>query len=218
MPNIISIVGKSNSGKTTLIEKIIPILSEKGYKVATIKHDAHSFEIDREGKDTYRHKKAGAKAVIISSSEKVALIKDVYKEANLDDLIMLLPDDIDIVLTEGYKRSNMPKIEVYRTANSKEFLCKNDNTLVAVVTDNLNDSELINVNNKFYIDDANAVANFIEDRYIQQNNKNILLYVDGQKIALNDFVKETIISTITGLLKPLKSCDKARNIHIKVCQ
>jgi len=105
--------------------------------------------------------------VIISSSEKVALIKDVYKEANLDDLVMLLPDDIDIILTEGYKRSNMPKIEVYRTANSKEFLCKNDNTLVAVVTDNLNDSELINVNNKFYIDDANAVANFIEDRYIQ---------------------------------------------------
>ena len=113
MPNIISIVGKSNSGKTTLIEKLVPVLSKKGYKVATIKHDAHSFEIDKEGKDTYRHKKAGAKAVIISSSEKVALIKDVYKEADLDDLTMLLPDDIDIILTEGYKRSNMPKIEVW---------------------------------------------------------------------------------------------------------
>ena len=214
MPDIISIVGKTNSGKTTLIEKLIPVLTERGYKVATIKHDAHSFEIDKEGKDTYRHKQAGAKAVIISSSDKVALIKDVYRETDLDDLTMLLPDDIDIVITEGYKRSKMPKIEVFRTANSREFLCKNDSTLVAVVTDNLDDSELENVNIKFHIDAIKGIADFLENTFIKREKENILVYANGNKIGLNDFVKKTIISTITGLLKPLKGCENYTNLHI----
>lgn len=216
MPNIISIVGKTNSGKTTLIEKLIPVLTERGYKVATIKHDAHSFEIDKEGKDTYRHKQAGAKTVIISSSSRVALIKDVYREADLDDLTMLLPDDIDIVLTEGYKRSKMPKIEVFRTTNSREFLCKNDNTLVGVVTDNLHDSELKNVKNKFHLDAVTELADFLEDAFIKQKKEKILLYANGNKIRLNDFVRETITSTITGLLKPLKGCENATHIHIRI--
>jgi molybdopterin-guanine dinucleotide biosynthesis protein B len=216
MPNIISIVGKSNSGKTTLIEKLIPILTERGYKVGTIKHDAHTFEIDKKGKDTYRHKQAGASAVIISSSEKIALIKDVHKEADLDDLTMLLPDDIDIVITEGYKRTKMPKIEVFRTANSREFLCKNDSTLVAVVTDNLYDRELETVNNKFHIDAVKDVADFLENTLIKHKNENLLLYVDGNKIELNDCVKETIISTIKELLQPLKGCVNKTNVRIRI--
>lgn len=216
MPSIISIVGKSNSGKTTLIEKLLPILSERGYKAATIKHDSHSFDIDKEGKDTYRHKQAGAKAVIISSPKKAALIMDVDREADLDDLAMLLPFDIDIVLTEGFKSLKMPKIEVYNTSVSREFLCKNDNTLAAVATDNLDDSEIINVNNKFHINDIEKIADFIENTFIKKKSEIALLYINGKKIVLNEFVKETLVSTITGLLKPLKGYNDPTNIHIKI--
>ncbi|MDP2972779.1 MAG: molybdopterin-guanine dinucleotide biosynthesis protein B, partial [Deltaproteobacteria bacterium] len=83
---IISIVGKSDSGKTTFIEKLLPELVRRGYRVATVKHDVHGFEVDREGKDSWRHKQAGAHTVIISSPTKVALIRDVEKDLRLDEI------------------------------------------------------------------------------------------------------------------------------------
>ncbi|MDY6822067.1 MAG: molybdopterin-guanine dinucleotide biosynthesis protein B [Deferribacterota bacterium] len=217
MYNIISIVGTSDSGKTTLIEKLTTYLTEKGYKIATIKHDAHSFEIDKEGKDSYRHKQAGAKTVIISSSEKIAMINSVNKEPTLDELMLLLPEDIDLVITEGYKRSNKPKIEVFRTSHSREFLCKDDNTLVAVATDDLNAPELENVNNKFFLDNIEDTATFIENNYIKkENNDNILLFVNGRQIHLNEFVKNTLMLTINALVKPLKGASNAKNIWLKI--
>ena len=83
---IISIVGKSDSGKTTLIEKLVPELTRRGYRVATVKHDIHGFEVDREGKDSWRHKQAGAHTVVISSPQKIALIRDVEKDLTLDEI------------------------------------------------------------------------------------------------------------------------------------
>ena len=100
---IISIVGKSNSGKTTLIEKIIPLLKDRGYRVGTIKHDVHGFEIDHEGKDTYRHFQAGTDTVLIASSKdkKLALIKKVNESLSLDELTETFFPDIDIIITEN---------------------------------------------------------------------------------------------------------------------
>ena len=97
MVPIVSIVGKSDSGKTTLLVKLIPILKRKGYRVATIKHDVHGFEMDREGKDTYRHFHCGADAVLISSPRKIALIKRIEQEAPLDALAEQFYPDMDIV-------------------------------------------------------------------------------------------------------------------------
>src|SRR5512147_944366 len=111
---IISIVGKSDSGKTTLIEKLVPELTRRGYRVATIKHDVHGFEVDREGKDSWRHKQAGAHTVIISSPEKLAIIRDVDHDADLAELRDRYVQDVDIILSEGFKRNQQPKIEVFR--------------------------------------------------------------------------------------------------------
>ena len=83
---IVSIVGKSDIGKTTLIEKLLPELTGRGYRVATVKHDVHGFEVDREGKDSWRHKKAGAHTVVISSPQKIALIRDVEKDLTLEEV------------------------------------------------------------------------------------------------------------------------------------
>lgn len=120
---IISIVGKSDSGKTSFMEELIPRLKEEGIRVATIKHDVHGFTMDRPGKDTYRHKESGAGMVIISSPKRIGLIRDVEEEYSLDRLQELYGEGFDLILTEGYKREDKPKIEVYRPAKHKERLC-----------------------------------------------------------------------------------------------
>lgn len=130
---IISIVAKSKSGKTTLLEKVIMELKKRGLKVAIIKHDAHSFEIDHPGKDTWRHARAGADIVAISSPEKFAIIEKRETELTLDEIASRI-SDVDVILTEGFKRENKPKIEVFRSAAHKELLCTPDE-LIAIASD-----------------------------------------------------------------------------------
>ena len=96
---VVSVVGRSGSGKTTLIEKLVPALKARGLRVGTIKHDAHRFEIDREGKDSWRHRQAGAEAVLISSREKIALVRDVEGEWTLSELVDRYLSHLDIVVT-----------------------------------------------------------------------------------------------------------------------
>ena len=132
MVPLISIVGKSNSGKTTFIENFIPVLKARGFKVGVIKHAHQNFEIEKKKKDSWRHKKAGANMVMISSPGKIALIKDEETE-KLDNLIKYF-SDMDIILCEGYKRENKPKIEIFRKEAHKEPLCQNDKSLFAFVT------------------------------------------------------------------------------------
>jgi molybdopterin-guanine dinucleotide biosynthesis adapter protein len=165
MPPVISIVSKKNSGKTTLLEKLIPALCQRGYRVGTIKHDHHGFEIDREGKDTWRHKMAGAGTVVISSPRKMALIKDVQEEVSLDSLVEQHFSDMDLVITEGYKKAGKPQIEVFRRAAHEEPLHRKDtpHTLVAVVSDVPVDLGVP----CFDIDDFLSLAAFIEENFIK---------------------------------------------------
>ncbi len=131
----IGFVGHSGNGKTTLIEKLIKEFTKKGYKVGAIKHDAHNFEIDYPGKDSYRMKHAGALRVVLSSKEKFALIEDRKEEKTLNEIKQLFLD-CDIVFVEGYKLGDIPKIEVHRSENSKNYLIdENIKNIVAIVTD-----------------------------------------------------------------------------------
>lgn len=132
---IISIVGKSDSGKTTLIEKLIHELKKRGYRLATVKHDVHGFDIDHEGKDSWRHKEAGADLVIISSPKRVALIQDVDKDHSLEGLRKFFVRDVDIILSEGYKRGPHPKIEVFRKNRRSSPLCSREDNLIAIASD-----------------------------------------------------------------------------------
>ncbi len=109
---IVSIVGRSNTGKTTLIEKMIPELRRRGYRVATIKHNIHGFDIDHEGKDSWRHKKAGAQMTVIASPHQVAVVEDVNRDYELSELRDHYIRDVDIILSEGFKKNPHPKIEV----------------------------------------------------------------------------------------------------------
>jgi len=134
-PPVFSLVGRPDSGKTTLIEKLVPELMSRGLRVGTIKHDAHSFEIDHVGKDSYRHKHAGAAVSLISSAKQVAMVRDVDHDHALADLVASYMPDVDVVITEGYRRDVCPKLEVFRGGHSTELLMTRADGLVAVVTD-----------------------------------------------------------------------------------
>lgn len=131
---VFSIVGKnSNTGKTMVLCNLIQELKKRGYRVATIKHDVHGFDIDHPGKDTWKHGQAGSDIVMISSPEKFAMIEKVQQEYTLDEIVSKI-DNVDIIITEGYKRENKPKLEVFRTAAADCLLCK-DEELFGLVTD-----------------------------------------------------------------------------------
>ncbi|MBU0988239.1 MAG: molybdopterin-guanine dinucleotide biosynthesis protein B [Proteobacteria bacterium] len=160
MPPIISIVGKSQSGKTTLIEKLIPELKKRGYKIGTVKHAFHDFDMDKEGKDSWRHKAAGADTVIVASPGKIAMIKDEIFETL--DAFEKYFDDMDLVITEGFKRQNWPKIEVFRAARDDQPLCRDNQELIALVTDTDID---LNVP-RLGLEDIEALADLIEQKYL----------------------------------------------------
>lgn len=130
---VITFVGKSGTGKTTLLEQLIPVLKRRGLRLAILKHDAHHFEMDRPGKDTYRFTAAGADVVTISNSEKFALIEQPQAELSVAEIVARLPQ-VDLVLTEGYKQSAYPKIEIHRAALRRPLLTPAEQ-LLAIMTD-----------------------------------------------------------------------------------
>ncbi|HHT9136654.1 MAG TPA: molybdopterin-guanine dinucleotide biosynthesis protein B [Candidatus Wunengus sp. YC60] len=132
---VISIVGRSNSGKTTLIVKLVKELKSRGYKVATIKHSHHHFELDTEGKDSWLHTQAGADAVVVASQNMTGIIRQSPKAPPLTEIINTYLQDVDIVVVEGYKTEAIPKVEVFRSEISTELVCRDDKYLIAVVGD-----------------------------------------------------------------------------------
>ncbi|MBU3697944.1 molybdopterin-guanine dinucleotide biosynthesis protein B [Dechloromonas sp.] len=155
---IFGIAGWSGSGKTTLLEKLIPCLTRRGLKVSVIKHAHHGFDIDRPGKDSYRHREAGATEVLLSCSDRWALMHERRDEAEptLDELIGHL-SPCDLVLIEGFKQEPVPKIEVYRPENGKPPLHPERSDIVAVAAD----VPLVAAVPRFGLDDVEAIATFI---------------------------------------------------------
>jgi molybdopterin-guanine dinucleotide biosynthesis protein B len=133
IPPVVSIVGYSGSGKTTLIEKLISALKQRVLRVGTIKHDVHGFEMDRPGKDSWRHKQAGASTTIITSPRQIGMVMDADHDHHPLELLPLMAG-MDIVIVEGFKKANLPKIEVFRSENGKPPACRGDKNLIAVVS------------------------------------------------------------------------------------
>lgn len=160
---IVSIVGRSNTGKTTLIEKLIPELIQRGYRVATIKHNIHGFDIDHEGKDSWRHKKAGARVTLIASSHRIALIEDIERDYEISELRDRYIRDVDIILSEGFKKNPHPKIEVVRSELKHSPLCTKEDNLIAVMSDRPVDRGVPCID----INDIEILTNLIEKRFLK---------------------------------------------------
>lgn len=164
-PSIVIIVGKSGAGKTTLIEKLIPELKNMGLRIGTIKHDFHGFELDHPGKDSWRHKQAGSATTIISSSHRIGMVMDVDHDHTLDELAPFL-SGVDIILSEGYKRQNKPKVEIFRKEIHNSPLCLDDDNLIALMTNSDIDLGVP----RFSTGDVKGLADFLV-AYFKLNQK-----------------------------------------------
>lgn len=136
MPKVFGFAGFSGAGKTTLLEGVIPHLIERGLKVSVIKHAHHNFDIDKPGKDSYRHRQAGAQEVLLTAGKRWVLMHELrdQPEPSLEDQIKRL-SYCDLVVVEGFKKSHIPKIEVWRKANDKPLLHPQDSHIQAIATD-----------------------------------------------------------------------------------
>jgi len=155
---VFGIAGWSGSGKTTLLEKLIPQFTARGLKVSVIKHAHHGFDIDRPGKDSYRHREAGASEVLLSCNDRWALMHERRGESDvtLDELLARLAP-CDLVLIEGFKQEPIPKLEVYRPENGKPPLFPERSDIVAVATD----AEIATSLPRLALDDVAAIAGFV---------------------------------------------------------
>ncbi len=161
MIQAVSFVGKSNSGKTTLIAQVIPELKKRGFKIAVIKHAHHGFEIDQKGKDSDIYRESGADGVMLASPYGMALMKPFSKEKPLDELLDYF-QDMDLVIVEGYKRSHLPKIEVFRKEKHERPLTNTLENLIAIVTDD----EIVTDLPFFSPHNIQGITDFIVQRFL----------------------------------------------------
>ena len=167
MPPVVAIIGKKNCGKTTLIEKLIPELIDLGYRVGTIKHHHGEIGMDQPGKDTWRHKQAGALAVVLSSPTGMGLIRDTSRESTVQELVSLYFSDMDLVLTEGYKKGPIPKVEIFRSTVHSDPLPDPEGNLIARMSDVEIDPNIPH----FRLDASKALAQFIAEKIIMPAGK-----------------------------------------------
>jgi len=158
---VVSIVGKSQSGKTVLMEQLIAEFKRRGYKVAALKHSHGGMEIDHPRKDSWRFAQAGSDAVCISSPDKLAFIKNLKHELNIEEIMPIIGPDFDLVLAEGFRKSKIPKIEVHKKGLGDDLLCSPEE-LSAIVTDGSLDIDVA----QLPWGDAVAVADFIEKNFV----------------------------------------------------
>ncbi len=208
MAAIISFIGKSNSGKTTLIEKVIHELTSRKYSIATIKHTAEEATLDTPGKDTWRHIRAGSKATAIGSDKRIVLIKPVKKKSTVEEMARLLGEDYDIIITEGFKQGPYPKIEVHRKEIGLPLTgIKN---LVAIATDESLDTDV----RQFPIDDPASIADFIEEEFIKSQDSRLSFYVNDELMTLSAFPHQIITNLLLAAANSLKGVKNVKNLKI----
>ncbi len=206
---IVSIVANSETGKTTLLEQLVRELKRRGYRLAVIKHTAQDFELDRQGTDSWRLAQAGSDAMILSSPSKLAILKPVERDMTPGEISRLIGQDFDLILTEGFKKSDTPKIEVHRKELGKELLCSPEE-LFALVTDEKLDLALP----QFSWDEIPGLADAIEERFLARKEEEIALFVNDTPVPLSPFVREFMAKTLEGMVSALKGIEEVKSLNI----
>lgn len=163
--NVVGFAGYSGSGKTTLVESLIPVLKQRGLRVSVVKHAHHKFDIDHPGKDTWRHRQAGALEVVVASDNRLALIREFEKPTVLSvhHLIAELYEGVDWVLVEGFKSSDLLKVEVWRAESGQPVRYPDDDFVVAIATDSPGQLPQATLRPVLDLNDVNAVADWLLD-------------------------------------------------------
>ena len=210
MQPIISIVGNSDSGKTTLIEGLIIELKQRDYRVAVIKHAGDDFELDAVSKDSWRFSQAGSEVSAISSARKLAVVKNLESDLSPQELSHFIWGDYDLILTEGFKRSDHPKIEIHHKGQGKQLLSPPEQ-LLAVVTD-----EGMNIDvPQFSRNEVPKIADLIERTLLTQHGQNdIDLFINDTHITLNQTVKNLLFKTLMAMVSGLKGVKEIKSLRI----
>ena len=210
MPPIVSIVGKSKSGKTTLIEGLIQELKSRGYRVGTIKHTSQGMTFDVPDKDSWRHIQAGSEVTVIGSPDRVVLIKPVTQNLTLDELSHLIGEDYDIILAEGFKQENAPKIEVHRREVGPPL--STVKKLIAVATD----EPLETKTRQFSLQDIKGLADLLETGFIKPQRERISLYINNLPVSLTTFPREIISNLLLAMAASLKGVGEVSSLDISL--
>ncbi len=212
MRSIISIVGKSSAGKTTLLERLIVELKQRGYKVAIVKHSHHKDDIDTAAKDTWRFTRAGSEISAINSLDHLAIYRRIDKYFDPREISSFVLWDYDIILTEGFKGSNYPKIEVHRREQGKELLTDPKN-LLAVVTDEPLDIDVP----QFSRDNVAGIADIIEKTIITRNGENDLeLVINGAPTPISPSLKDLLTRTLVAMIPHPQGNGEVKSLHISL--
>ena len=197
--NIFAIVGHSESGKTRLISQLIPELKSRRYTVAVIKHCPHGFELDTEGKDSWKFIEAGSDAVSMLSTDRAAILKEFKSKLNPKSIVEQYFSAIDVILVEGYKKNKtIKKIEVLQKGISEKLECSPEE-LVAVVSD-----FKVNIDKPvFHPDQTGEIVEYLEG-FMERRPSSVSLYIDGDSVPMNVFVQEIFKNTILGMVNSLK--------------
>ncbi|MBI4286037.1 MAG: molybdopterin-guanine dinucleotide biosynthesis protein B [Chloroflexi bacterium] len=214
MPPIISVVGRSNTGKTTMLVGIIQELKQRGHRVAIIKHSREDFELDQRGKDTWHFAQAGGEVVAISSPHKLAIIKPMERDLSPQELIQYFGWDYDLMLTEGFKTSDTPKIELHLGGPGTALLSPPQQLIAAV-----SDEPLEVTVPQFRRDDIKGLADFIESWLALQAAKreeDFELFVDHKPVPMNRPIKDLLSRTLVAMVSGLKGVKEIKSLHISL--
>ena len=211
MPLAISVVGRSKSGKTTLLENLIGELKRRGHNLATIKHSIHDFDLDHPGKDSWRLAKAGSDAVVLSSPRKLALIKPVHRDVTLEELFHLIGKGFDLILVEGLKNSSLPKIEVHRREQG-DLQCS-PQELFAVVTDEPLDIAVP----QFSPGEVGPLADLVEQKSLawHQTDETVLI-VNDVPLPLDHLAEGVIHKTLLEMVSALTGVEQVTSLRISL--
>jgi molybdopterin-guanine dinucleotide biosynthesis protein MobB len=208
---VVSIVGKSGSGKTNLVERLIQEFKRRGYRVATVKHSPQEIDIDKPGKDSWRFTQAGSEAVVVVSPDRLLLTRSLEHEPKIEEILRTIGSDVDLVLIEGFRKGKAPKIEVHRKELGNELLCP-VKILSAIVTDESLDIDVP----QFPPSDTTAIADFIEENLISRAKGDTTLFVNGKQIFIKSFVKDVIARVLVAMVSTLKGIGEIRSVDISI--
>ena len=211
MVPVIAIVGKSGSGKTVIMEKLIAEFKARGYRVGAIKHAHQTVELDAPGKDTWRYSQAGSDATVVSSPSRITIFKSLDREPTLEESALLLGEGYDLILAEGFKKSRVPKIEVCATGSAEEMVCTQAE-LAAVISG----GELPLKIPHFGREQVKEIADFIEKELLARMPADMAVTVNGKPVFLKRFVKDIIASSVLAMLGTLKSVGIIRTAQISI--